>query len=196
LADPLFLDGGVPIERLREATLGLHRQLEDDLDVVAQLSSEPGRGAMLARYHDFYAGGDAILGVWVGGKPDFDGFLHARANRLRDDLRTRRVTATAPSPRPPIENYNEALGFLYVIEGSALGGRLILRQLAARHIEVTGLGFLDPHGDQAGAFWRRLLKVLDRELSGDDLGVQWAVGGAVKGFNFARACLLAPAMMA
>lgn len=61
-------------------------------------------------------------------------------------LRVSGAFAAGPGPRAEISNRAEALGFLYVIEGSTLGGRLILRELAAGGAEITGLSFLDPFG--------------------------------------------------
>ncbi len=48
----------------------------------------------------------------------------------------------------------EALGMLYVLEGSTLGGRFITGALAARGVIDPGLAFLDPYRDQTGVRWR------------------------------------------
>ena len=65
-----------------------------------------------------------------------------------------------PSP-PPLRFVDaaEALGSMYVLEGSALGGKLI-----ARHVRAS-LGFApayhDPYGDRAGAMWREFQSRLE-----------------------------------
>ena len=56
---------------------------------------------------------------------------------------------------PP--DLNTALGGLYVLEGSTLGGRVVARHLR-KHLgdPLPGASFLDFHGDQASAHWKRL----------------------------------------
>ena len=95
----------------------------------------------------------------------------------------------APSlPGLDLASRAEALGFHYVMAGSALGGRVMLRELERDGVDTAGLGFLDPHGPRTGEVWRRLLDVLERELTEPNTLAQ-ALAGARKGFAFARACL-------
>lgn len=99
------------------------------------------------------------------------------------------ATPAAPGlPSPTLAGRAEALGFHYVMTGSALGGRVILRELERDGVDTIGLDFLDPHGPRTGEVWRRLLNVLERELTEADTLAQ-AVAGARKGFAYARACL-------
>ena len=122
-----------------------------------------------------YAGAAYLLAPWFTG--DEDAFP---ANR------------DACPQHPPgvlIASRAEALGFRYVIEGTALGGRVILRELASHGIDTTELGFLDPHGARTGEVWRRFCGVLERELASAPGALDAAVTGAEKGFAYARACL-------
>jgi heme oxygenase len=190
VADAAALDIHAPIEHLRRATRDLHKKLEDDLDVVGELSSEPARSRLLTRYHAFHGGADAILSRWISGTAGLEDLSRAVRLRLDRSLVTRLSPPSDQVSLPTVESREEALGVLYVVEGSALGGKLILRQLAARGADVSELGFLDPHGEQAGPVWRRFLEVLERELSGSEESIAAAVAGAVKGFVFARCCLV------
>lgn len=57
---------------------------------------------------------------------------------------------------PPLTGVPEALGCLYVLEGSTLGGQLILRHLR-RHFDGVSLGdfsFFRAYGDEVGPRWR------------------------------------------
>jgi len=69
--------------------------------------------------------------------------------------------AVAPDLLSP-PDLNTALGGLYVLEGSTLGGRVVARHLR-KHLgdPLPGATFLDFHGDQAVAHWKRLGLVLD-----------------------------------
>lgn len=57
---------------------------------------------------------------------------------------------------PPLPGLPEALGCFYVLEGSTLGGQLILRHLK-RHFADAPVGsfaFFRAYGDEAGPMWR------------------------------------------
>jgi heme oxygenase len=89
---------------------------------------------------------------------------------------------------PDIHTRAEALGAFYVLEGSSLGGRVILKELKSRGASLTGLGFLDPYGPDTGQRWRSFLVILERELNSCEQKAD-AVKGALNTFAFANACL-------
>ncbi len=160
------------LARLRSATREAHQQLETQLDVVNRLRCGPERQRLIVGYQTLYSGAAKLLNSWVDSGGSCPGSIAADA-----------------LPRVDIHSRAEALGFRYVIEGSTLGGRVILRQLEALGIDTTGLGFLDPHGSRTGEVWRSFVAVLEGELTALPGALDEAVSGAVKGFAYARACL-------
>lgn len=77
-----------------------------------------------------------------------------------------------------------ALGGIYVLEGSTLGGRVIARHL--RRCLGTGLGptrFLDFHGERASQVWKGFTSGLDRLTAPGCLDPDAAVAGAVTAFH-------------
>jgi heme oxygenase len=72
--------------------------------------------------------------------------------------------------------------------GSTLGGNTILKALRSQRISTDDLHFLDPHGKQAGAYWRTFLSVLERETGHDKATLNECIAGAMKGFAFAAEC--------
>lgn len=92
----------------------------------------------------------------------------SRAHLLRNDLRALGLTVSAmeslprASSLPPIENLESALGCLYVLEGSKLGGQVIGRELARRFgIDAsTGASFFLSHGPRVGDMWREFCSVV------------------------------------
>jgi heme oxygenase len=184
---------GVVLGHLRLATTQHHQQLEDDLNVVERLSSPADRRAIVLRYYQMHAAADAVLGVWLGDMADLDYTSRRRTPLLLSDLRDLGLSV------PPLRDASalmvasraEALGALYVLEGSTLGGRVIRKALAARGHDHAGLGFLDPYGDRTGERWKSFISVLEREGADDLDGV--ALGG-LAGFAQARACLVERAM--
>ena len=193
MSDTAFaISANSPLQRLRAATGEIHRHLDGDLDILAQLASGPARRRQVFRYRDFYTGAEAAMEGPLAGLSDVAASLGARTTCLIADLNALGADATRqsrPIAPPSVANRAEALGLLYVVEGSGLGGKVILRQLAARGEALTGLTFLDPHGAEAGEVWKRVLAVLARDL-GSEADIAAAVAGAIKGFAFARACLV------
>lgn len=158
-------------------------RLESEFDAVTRLTPLVDRPNMRARYATFYRGAAASVAPWFAAD---DMLMSASLVRL--------------GLLPPVEASNvvlidsqaEALGLVYVVEGSALGGRMILRALEDRGVPVNGLQFLHPHGDGAGMHWRAVLERLESELGGADDLVERAVAGARRGFAFARQCFCEP----
>jgi heme oxygenase len=184
---------GVVLGHLRLATAQHHQQLEDDLQVVERLSSSADRRAIVLRYYQMHAVADAALGVWLGDMAELDYTSRRRTPLLLNDLQVLGLTAP-PLPDPgalTIAGRTEALGVLYVLEGSALGGRVIRKALMARGQDHAGLGFLDPYGDQTGDRWTSFISVLERVGVRDVAGV---ARGGLMGFAHARACLVDRAM--
>lgn len=109
-----------------------------------------------------------------------------RVAALRADLAAQDgAPADASAPRAP--NLAAWLGGCYVIEGSAMGARLLVRDLAA-HPRTAGRGparsFLDGHLADPGR-WRRFRQALAGALAPADLPA--ALRGARQGFALVAA---------
>lgn len=100
----------------------------------------------------------------------------SRAHLLRNDLQALGLSAAeiASLPRasslPPMDNLESALGCLYVLEGSTLGGQVIGRELARRFgIDAsTGASFFLSHGSGVGDMWREFCFVVRRHAGQPD----------------------------
>lgn len=134
----------------------------------------------LARYGAILSGFDAFLRVWEPRihdalpqrlQPWFrarrrGGFASADVQWLRD---VGNVAATPMNPRLaaglPLGDLAEVMGSLYVIEGSAMGGRVIAPQLKRTLGLAQGRGasYFHGFGGEAGAMWAnfRLLAALE-----------------------------------
>jgi heme oxygenase (biliverdin-IX-beta and delta-forming) len=170
------------LTRLRRETAALHHHLEEQLDAVNRLADPQRRAILIRRYAALHIPADGILRDHLLDVADLD--IDGR----------RRSEALAPFaegvlPRfPAPANRAEALGALYVLEGSTLGGRMILRALAARGVDAPELRFLDPYGADTGARWRAFLAVLDRDVR-TDTQMADACRGAVRTFAHAARVL-------
>jgi len=169
---------------LRAATDAIHHRLEARLDVVERLADPALRPDLMRRYAALHIPADEALARHLSNLPglDFPG-------RSRTPLLARFAGEDPPPAFPVPLTRAEALGMLYVLEGSTLGGRIILRALAGRGVDDPNLAFLDPYGAETGARWRGFLAVLSRETDDDEDRIAQACRGARSGFLHAERLL-------
>lgn len=120
---------------LLQRTLGFHAALEERLDRMPGL---------------------AAYGIHLAER--------RRTPLLRDDLRWLGLSAEVPrAPLPPLRDTAEAMGALYVAEGSTLGGRHLARALdGLLPPGEDGRRFLLGHGARHGAMWRDVCAAIER----------------------------------
>lgn len=169
---------------MRAATDAIHRRLEARVDVVERLADPALRPDLMRRYAALHVPADKALGPHLARLPGLD-----FSARSRSPLLARFSGEAAPPAFPVPATRAEALGILYVLEGSTLGGRIILRALAARGVDDPDLAFLDPYGSETGARWRGFLAVLARETDEDEERITQACRGARAGFLHAEQLL-------
>lgn len=143
--------------RLRAATAAAHEGLERDLDWETRVATLPGYRDLLARFRGFHAAYEPAIGTGLGDGAFFD--PRRRLAKIDADLAHLGLDASAvaalPAPaRPRFDGPAPALGALYVLEGSTLGGRVIGRRIAALHgLDVDGLAYYRAHGPATGPMW-------------------------------------------
>ena len=84
---------------------------------------------------------------------------------------------------PEVTGIAKALGMAYVIEGSTLGGRIILKHIAAKlHLNsLDGASFFDGYGQQTGTMWKLFMQTLS-EYAIREQQEQKIIDGAVECF--------------
>jgi heme oxygenase len=175
------------IDMLRAETATHHHGLESGLRIEDRFSGDETRGPLIAGYLAFYRQTEAALSPHLRDMPDLTFPSRVDARQIKPD--PRRGTLLGNPAFPAIATKAEALGALYVLEGSTLGGRMILKTLRSRGVSTDDLDFLNPYGKDARAQWRSFLKVLERETAHDQSAMKACVAGAVKAFAFAATCL-------
>lgn len=165
--------------RLREATQADHQRLEGRIDILRRAGTPSGRRRLVEDFAGLHADAEAALAPWLGSLPGLDFDARRRSTCLARDLAA--VGGAPPPPRPiAVRGVAEALGLMYVLEGSTLGGRVIRKQLAALGQDMTGLSFLDPYGEAVSARWRAFLAIVDVQ------DARAVAAGAVAGFREAE----------
>ena len=177
---------------LREATAAAHETLETEARIEARLANPATRPATVAAFYRFHAGLEPVshaltarLNTEIGG-----GFEpRSRAGGIAQDLASLGVAPPAAASVDGPASPGEALGWVYVAEGSMLGGRIIRRRLTAEGRGLEGLAFLDPYGEETGARWRAFIALLDLACTSGRASVDQIVQGGVDGFAFAQRTL-------
>lgn len=162
--------------RLRAATHEDHQRLEARIDILGRIETRAGRRRLVEGFSGLHADAEAALSPWLAALPGLDFDARRRSAHLTRDLAA--VGGAAPPPEPiAVGGLGEALGLMYVLEGSSLGGRVIRRQVIARGEDMTGLSFLDPYGEAVGERWRSFLAVLGAHADDTEAMVAGAQGG-------------------
>lgn len=154
-------------QRLRQATAEIHLRVEEASTRYLSTTTSKGYLSWLERMFGVIAPlEERLLSSGIScGSLQLEELL--RAHLLERDLSTlgRTSAEVAEIPRacdlPSIEDEAEAFGCLYVLEGSKLGGRVLLRDL--RRIGITGHRggvFLACGDERAGVMWKLFLEAL------------------------------------
>ena len=165
-------------ERLRAETRAAHDAIEAAFGLDSWLASPAAYAALLGRMHAFHAAIEPAAAQHLAGTPLAVGT--GRAPRLAADLAALGQADSAPVladialPR----DRAEAIGAVYVLEGSALGGLLIAKQVADR-LGIgaeDGASFFAGEGRDTMRHWRAMQAGIDALASpaGDDRTVAFA----------------------
>ncbi|MCJ2014835.1 biliverdin-producing heme oxygenase [Methylobacterium sp. J-076] len=178
--------------RLRAATASAHAALEEELGWEARVATLDGYRGLLARLHGFHAAWEPAIGAALGDGAFFDS--RRRVGALDRDLGFLGLSAQdiagLPRARPiALGGAAEAMGALYVLEGSTLGGRVIGRHIMATHgLAGDGLAYYSGHAAGTGAMWSAFRTRLEA-FDGDGDAV---VAAANATFDAMRMWLKAP----
>lgn len=150
---------------LRQGTANLHRRLEARLPFFATTLDVGLYRRLLMAYYGFHAPFEVALAPHVTA---LDHTRRAKTPTLVRDLLALGLTSEDihALPRcsdiPAIHCDHSALGAMYVLEGSTLGGQVLKRAMAERLQIDAGNGgaFLDVYGQATGPLWRGFLAFL------------------------------------
>ncbi|MGY1820802.1 biliverdin-producing heme oxygenase [Geodermatophilus sp. SYSU D00079] len=195
---PRDVGGADVLAALRTATAAEHEQVESTLALMDPQLRRDRLVAVLARLHGFWSAAEAGLDEWARREPadaaTVDWARRRRAHLFAEDLQ---ALGAAPEPAPDpglpaVGDTDQALGRLYVLEGSTLGGTFISRHLAT--LPTLGpdarVGAFSPYGGETGAMWHAYRRVTrERVAAGGD--ADRLVGAAVSTFG-ALATWVAP----
>lgn len=160
--------------QLRESTSAAHAAVEAAFALERRLASRDAYNDLLIALRGFYQPVEAALMMvpgWEQLSPPVDVRARCRATLLDNDLG--RIDWDARGPARvlmplPLGTLAQALGCLYVLEGSALGGRIVARQVQQMLGDKVPTAFFSSTSRvDLGADWRALQAALDAFGGGD-----------------------------
>lgn len=171
------------LERLRRETAATHARLDAAVELEARVGDPDERVRLVQAFHAFHAAAQRVL---AKAPPGFDPC--SRLPALAADLEALGAEPL-PAPGSPSTDPSRALGWLYVVEGSSLGGHVLRRGLESRQADMVGLSFLDPYGAGVGVRWRETVAFLESQAARPDIDPAAVVSGACDAFEFAYGTL-------
>jgi len=148
---------------LKTQTVDCHVALEKSMNVFQRVRSEGDYRGLMREFYTLYEPLEAHLAQaadWELRGWDFEG--RRKTGWLREDLQALGVSDAeiAGWPRasalPSFDGFGAAVGGLYVLEGSTLGGQMIARELLEPMGITTERGgkFFRAYGEETGRRWR------------------------------------------
>lgn len=128
---------------------------------------------ILSWFYSFFGGLEILVDNFIRSSELEDYLQRRKASNLKNDILSFKGTCpelASGMELPLIQNWEEALGALYVMEGSTLGGPIIAgfmrRQLDWAGKE--GFSFFECYGDNTQAMWLRFKSALDSKITTDE----------------------------
>jgi heme oxygenase len=182
------------VRLLKEQTARTHRQVEHHLALLDPGLTTGRLTDVVRQLYGFWAGNEPSIARWSQTSP-------ATASRLNCQRRQRTqvftadlemlgtphdVLGTVPLAPPVFETigHAEVFGWLYVTEGSTLGGSLINRRLqSSPDLTMSPLHCFAPYSEGPGPMWRSFGSALDDWALGHDDRTEAVAAAAVVTFD-------------
>lgn len=151
------------LRQLKDTTSLQHRRLESRLDLLNRFSTVAEYKQLLTRFLGFYAAIEPPVAAALSGtKHDFDFAMRRKTPFLKLDLLALGLSQQEMDQvllcqhLPHIDTPAQAFGYLYVAEGSTLGGQILARHFAQTLgiNKTNGAAFFYAYGDDTGKMWR------------------------------------------
>lgn len=155
------------IQELRQQTQRDHQALEKDLvRKIKSVQSPEEYIDLLYLMHGFYAAMERQLDGFLSDVAGLDFGLRRKAEWILNDIDHFGNIGSSPSCErlPEITSFSSALGAMYVLEGSTLGGHVIAKILKQQlgTDSDDGLSFFRSYGSETAVMWDRFRRYLDR----------------------------------
>jgi heme oxygenase (biliverdin-IX-beta and delta-forming) len=155
-------------QNLKKETIFNHQQLEKKLvSKMREMQNVDDYTSLLQVFYSYFGGVETLVNSHIDIKQLPDYAQRRKTQQLVSDLTA--LDANVPLAAdaeylPIITNNAQALGAMYVMEGSTLGGQIIKKMIHKQlGIEADGaISFFNGYGDHTVKMWDTFKDVLDR----------------------------------
>jgi heme oxygenase len=143
--------------QLKEQTRQEHLQLEKKLiSRISEVDTVTDYVDLLAVLYGYYGAVENVLADYFRDTPAIHFHERRKAARLLGDIAI--YSPSHPTPRlcsrvPHIASFYSALGVMYVLEGSTLGGQIIAKLISRKLNVASGLNFFLSYGNDVERMW-------------------------------------------
>lgn len=147
------------LAKLKEATRPQHDSLEGSVDIMNRTLTLDGYKNLLRKFYSFHAAIERSLAETDWKSVNFDFDSRRKTEMLERDLAFLEIdknTIELWNDLPAVGEIPQAVGCLYVLEGSTLGGQVISRHLR-QNFDLTpanGAAFFNSYGERVGMMWK------------------------------------------
>jgi heme oxygenase (biliverdin-IX-beta and delta-forming) len=169
---------------IKEATKSAHQQLEKQVVLrMKAIRSNEDYAEFLKCFYAYFSTLEKAIAPYITSEvlPDYAERRHA--SFLKSDIEALggSVDRLPIATVPVITNSLQAMGALYVMEGSIMGGSIIVQMLAKFGI-TKGVSFFSGYGETTHAMWGKFITALNAQaITADDEAV--AITTADETFN-------------
>jgi heme oxygenase (biliverdin-IX-beta and delta-forming) len=153
-------------QHLKEYTREEHAALEKKfLHIIRKINNSTDYGAFLVRLYGYYFALECVLNPYLENSAIDDYPSRRKSHRLVDDLKRineEHHPIELCNSLPEVESFHAALGVLYVLEGSTLGGKIIASIISSRLGSTDGFSFFLSYGNGTAEMWSRFRSHLQK----------------------------------
>lgn len=163
------------IEKLRSETKHIHQALEKVMiPAIKQADTPEAYAKILNVFYGYFKAIENLLDVQLDEKlvPAYG--QRRKADIILEDLNAMNLNGSLPplaTDLPQISSVHQALGAMYVLEGSTLGGQVITKMLK-QNLNLTDtacLKFFSGYGDETQKMWASFMEALDKQAQEESL---------------------------
>jgi heme oxygenase (biliverdin-IX-beta and delta-forming) len=151
-------------DQLRDSTHPSHEELEKKMvSIIRKIRSKQDYVRFLKLMYGYYSALERRVQEYVS---DTEIGKRRKAERLLEDISYFESTDTPALCKelPPICSHAEALGAMYVLEGSTHGGPVIAKMIEGQAgiNGPSGFSFFNGYGEETGKMWEEFKAILNR----------------------------------
>lgn len=155
---------------LKEQTKTAHMDLEKQVvRKMKAIRSHADYAEFLKCFYTYFSQVEQVIKPFISAAvlPDYP--QRRNSSYLKNDIEALggRVDDIPVVNVPEVENLAQAFGALYVMEGSIMGGSIIVKMLEKGGI-TEGVSFFSGYGSQTGQKWGVFTEAMHRQVSGPD----------------------------